>query len=124
MVNLVSAWLLSDGHHHGHGDDEHHHHDHNLRSAYFHVLADALTSALAIIALLAGQSLGWRWLDSGVGIVGALVIARWSWGLMRDPGAILPQRSDPRLADEVRPRLEADGDVRVTAISMTTIAAG
>src|SRR3546814_2425056 len=88
MVNLVSAWLLSDGHHHGHGDDEHHHHDHNLRSAYFHLLADALTSVLAIVALLAGRHRGWVWMDAAVGIIGALVILRWSWGLMRDTGEI------------------------------------
>src|SRR3546814_11704017 len=72
MVNLVSAWLLSDGHHHGHGDDEHHHHDHNLRSAYFHVPAAALTSVLALVALLAGSPLGWVWMDSGWGVIGAL----------------------------------------------------
>src|SRR3546814_3895042 len=91
-VNIVSAFLLSGGHahghSHGHGHHDHHGHDHghggkgqdnNLRSAYAHVLADALTSVLAIAALLAGRYLGWIWLDPVLGIVGSIVIARWSW---------------------------------------------
>ncbi|PND82949.1 cation transporter, partial [Escherichia coli] len=73
-----------DHHAHGHG-----HHDNNLRSAYFHVLADALTSVLAIVALLAGRYLGWAWADAAMGVVGAIVIARWSWGLLRDTGRVL-----------------------------------
>jgi cation diffusion facilitator family transporter len=84
IVNLVSAVLLFDGHHHAHSNqDHHHHHDNNLRAAYLHVLADALTSVLAIAALLGGRYLGWVWLDPVIGIVGALVIARWSWSLMK-----------------------------------------
>ncbi|PWG03921.1 CDF family Co(II)/Ni(II) efflux transporter DmeF [Sphingosinicella humi] len=122
LVNLASAWLLSDGHQHGH--DHHHHHDHNLRSAYFHVLADALTSVLAILALLAGRYLGWAWLDAAVGIVGALVILRWSWELMRDTGSILLDRSDLKLADEARRRIENDGDARVTDLHIWRIAPG
>lgn len=110
VVNLVSAWILHDNHqHHGHGhghDHDHHHHHHddaahghqrghvkgrdnNLRAAYLHVLADALTSVLAIIALVAGSQFGWAWMDPAMGIVGALVIARWSWGLIRDSGTVL-----------------------------------
>lgn len=123
LVNLASAWLLSDSHHHGAGGD-HRHHDHNLRSAYFHVLADALTSVLAIVALLAGAYLGWRWLDAAVGIVGALVILRWSWGLMRDAGGILLDRSDLHLAEEARRRIEDDGDARVTDLHVWRIAPG
>ena len=76
-VNLLCAFLLRDDH-------PHDHHDHNLRAAYLQVLADALTSVLAIVALVAGRSLGWTWMDPVMGIVGALVIARWSWG-GRDP---------------------------------------
>jgi cation diffusion facilitator family transporter len=129
LVNLASAWLLSGGHHHhhhghDHGHDHHHHHDNNLRSAYLHVLADALTSVLAIAALLCGRYLGWIWLDPVIGIVGALVIARWSWGLMRDTGAILLDRSDLRLADEARRRIEDDGDARVTDLHVWRIAPG
>lgn len=106
VVNLVCAWLLKDdhahhGHHHSHGHDHSHHHDHdghpaqasgrdnNLRAAYLHVLADALTSVLAIVALLVGRGYGWVWADPLMGIVGALVIVRWSWGLIRDSGSVL-----------------------------------
>jgi cation diffusion facilitator family transporter len=106
VVNLVSAALLFDRHHHGHGDPHHHHHDNNLRAAYLHVLADALTSVLAIAALLAGRHLGWVWLDPVIGIVGALVIARWSWGLLKDTSAILLDRTDDPTAARVRALVE------------------
>lgn len=128
VVNLVSAWLLKDDHDHHHG--HHHHHDHahdhdheapaaragqrdnNLRAAYLHVLADALTSVMAIVALLAGRSYGWVWLDPVIGIVGALVIARWSWGLVRDSGAVLLDyaRDDEDLPSEVRAAIESEHD--------------
>ena len=119
-VNLLSAWLLKDGHsHHGHGHDHEHDQrgrggaqDNNLRAAYLHVLADALTSVLAIMALLAGSVYGWLWLDPLIGIVGALVIARWSWGLVRDAGGILldalPAGED--LPNEIKAALEVEGD--------------
>jgi len=117
-VNLVSAWLLSGGgdhdHHHHEHHDHHHHHahvDHNLRSAYLHVLADAMTSVLAILGLLAGMFYGWIWMDAVVGIIGAAVIASWSWSLLRSSGAVLlDARADDALAAEVRRRLERDGD--------------
>lgn len=102
IVNLVSAWLLKDDHTHHHHHHTHahehgaHHHDHhpkardnNLRAAYLHVLADALTSILAIVALLLGRSYGWLWADPIMGVVGALVISRWSWSLIRDAGSVL-----------------------------------
>jgi cation diffusion facilitator family transporter len=141
VVNLASAWLLKDDHHHGghhhqhghhhhhehhdhHGHDHgphhtHHHHGHqtagrdnNLRAAYLHVLADALTSVLAIVALLTGRAYGWVWLDPLMGIVGAVVIARWSWGLIRDAGTVLldviPEGEE--LPDEIREALEEEGD--------------
>jgi cation diffusion facilitator family transporter len=110
VVNLASAWLLHGG---GHDHDEHahHHHDHNLRAAYFHVLADALTSVLAIAALVTGSLYDWVWMDPAMGIVGALVIARWSWGLMRDSGAVLLDAgADPRLPQAIRAAIESDGD--------------
>lgn len=123
VVNLASALLLHGGHHHHDHDgaDDHHdhqahghHHDHNLRAAYFHVLADALTSVLAIAGLLAGRYFGWVWMDPAVGILGAIVIARWSWGLMRDAGAVLLDTvPDQRVPGAIRTVLE-DGDVRVT----------
>jgi cation diffusion facilitator family transporter len=86
-VNVFSAWLLRDGHRHRNGD--HHGHDHNLRAAYLHVLADALTSLTAIFALLCGKLFGWAWMDPAMGIVGSLVIARWAYGLSREASAVL-----------------------------------
>lgn len=123
-VNIASAWLLHDGdhhgHHHGHAHDHddhgHGHHgrhdrDHNLRAAYFHVLADAVTSVGAILGLLAGRLYGWAWMDALMGIVGGVMIARWSWGLLRDSGAVLLDAvPDPGLADSIRGRLETGGD--------------
>lgn len=109
-MNLVSAWLLHPTEHsHEHGAS-HHHHDHNLRGAYLHVLADALTSVLAIAALLAGSFYGWTWLDPAVGLVGAIVIGRWSIGLMRDSGAVLLDASSAHLSGEVRAAVETHGD--------------
>lgn len=115
-VNVVSALLLGHGHSHGHRDEhEHaheHHHDHsheqdnNFRSAYVHVLADAVTSVLAIVALLAGRFLGWVWLDPVMGIVGAVVIARWAWTLMRDTSGVLLDRTDAHVAREIRELLQ------------------
>jgi cation diffusion facilitator family transporter len=129
-VNLACAWLLHDGHdghhhHHGHAHHDHDHdhdHDHahlardnNLRAAYLHVMADALTSVLAIVALLAGRSYGWAWLDPAIGVLGAAVILRWSWGLARDAGAILIDYDDdaPRMAETLRAAIETDEDTVV-----------
>lgn len=125
VVNLVSAWLLSEGghhHHDGHAHEHHHHHDNNLRSAYLHVLADALTSVLAIIALLAGRYFGVLWLDPVIGIVGALVIARWSWGLMRDTGRILVDSQAEDVATNIRELIENDGDAKVTDLHVWRVA--
>ncbi|NTW02671.1 MAG: cation transporter [Oscillochloris sp.] len=94
-------------------------HDHNLRAAYLHVLADAMTSLLAIIALGAGMFLGWVWLDAVMGIVGALVIMRWSWGLLRDTSAILLDSDTPTAkVQAVRARIEADADNRVADLHL------
>jgi cation diffusion facilitator family transporter len=116
-VNLVSAWLLSDDdHHHGHAhddaDDDHHHsHDHNIRAAYVHVLADAVTSVLAICGLLMGRFYGFAWMDALVGIVGAGVIISWGLGLIRSSGAVLLDVvPSGGLAERVRARLEVEGD--------------
>ncbi|MEK1833921.1 MAG: CDF family Co(II)/Ni(II) efflux transporter DmeF [Pseudomonas sp.] len=115
-VNIVSAFLLSGNHgHHGHDHHDHsHHHDNNLRSAYLHVLADALTSVLAIVALLAGRYLGWVWLDPVMGIVGAIVIAKWAYGLMGDSAAVLLDTTDEHVAAEIRELLESTDDVRIS----------
>ena len=95
LVNLACAWLLRGGHqhdHHGHDDRAHghgHHQDLNLRSAYVHVVADAATSVLAIVALFGGKLWGAAWLDPAMGIVGAGLVAVWAFGLMRDSGRVL-----------------------------------
>ncbi|MBN9094666.1 MULTISPECIES: CDF family Co(II)/Ni(II) efflux transporter DmeF [Pandoraea] len=87
------------------------HRDHNIRSAYVHVIADAAVSVLAIIGLLLARAFGWLWMDPLAGVIGALVIANWSWGLMRDTGAILlDMNPDSRLRGEVRRLLETSGD--------------
>jgi cation diffusion facilitator family transporter len=85
------------------------------------VLADALTSVLAIVALLAGRYLGWVWLDPVMGIVGSVVIARWAWGLMRDTAAILLDKTDEHVADEIREILGANGDTRLTDLHVWQI---
>jgi len=118
IVNLVSALLLN-GHSHGSCDSGHHHHDHNLRAAYLHVLADALTSVLAIIALLAGKHMGWIWLDPAMGIVGALVITRWAYGLLRDTSNILLDRDGGlEVAENIHSIIEADADNRIADLHL------
>lgn len=114
-VNLASAWLLHEGgdrqdHHHDR-DGHRHDHDHNLRAAYLHVLADALTSVLALVALVSGFLYGWVWMDPIMGIVGAVVIGIWSLGLLRSAGAVLLDAvPDRRLASRVKERLEVGTD--------------
>ena len=122
IANGVSAWLLQEGgqHDHDHGDDSHdacvhpaahRHQDHNLRSAYFHVLTDALTSVLAIVALLTGRFYGWLWMDPLMGLVGSIVIVRWSWGLLRGTGTVLLDTMPDRpLSEQIRSSLEENGD--------------
>lgn len=118
-VNLFSAFLLKDQDHHDHG---HHHEDHNLKAAYLHVLADALTSVLAIIALLAGKVFGWVWMDAIMGIIGALVITRWSVGLMRETGTILLDRSaDAHILEEIHRCLESGADNRLADLHVWKI---
>ncbi|MGV1790879.1 CDF family Co(II)/Ni(II) efflux transporter DmeF [Rhizobium sp. A37_96] len=143
VVNLVSAWLLRDdhGHHHGHShahahayghehDDDHHHdhsggRDNNLRSVYVHVIADAMTSVLAIVALLLGSRFGWTFLDPVMGIVGGLVILQWAWSLLRMSGAVLldfiPQGED--LPEEIREAIETDED-RITDLHVWQVGPG
>ncbi|HEV7407764.1 MAG TPA: CDF family Co(II)/Ni(II) efflux transporter DmeF [Bradyrhizobium sp.] len=127
-VNLVSAWLLRDMHdhdHHGQGHSHgHHHHDNNLRAAYVHVLADAATSILAILALVMAMRLQWVWADPAVGIVGSLVIASWAYGLIRDSSAVLLDVSaDKKIETVIRDRLETKGD-RVTDLHLWQVGPG
>ncbi len=115
-VNLLCAALLQD--HHVHADsneNDHRHHDHNLRAAYLHVLADALTSVLAIVALLSGKFLGWQRLDPLMGVVGAAVITRWSYQLLMDTSTVLLDRSgDGAMREAIQQRIESDSDNRVS----------
>ncbi len=134
-VNLISAALLGSGHEHrhqhahDHHDDGHAHShahavDQNLRAAYLHVLADALTSIAAIAALVLGRWLGWAWLDPVMGLAGAIVIARWSVGLMRDTGAVLLDAAgDPVLARAVRAAIEV-GDEKVNDLHLWRVGPG
>lgn len=142
-VNLASALLLRGHHHHDHGHhdqdhhdhdnhhghahhhDEGHHHDHNLRAAYVHVLADALTSVLAILALAGGAVLGIRWLDPVMGLVGAAVILWWSWGLIRNSSSVLLDReASAATAEAVRSLIEADADNRVADLHLWQVGTG
>ncbi len=116
-VNLACAWLLKGGraHHHGHenhhdhGGHDHHHHDLNLRSAYLHVIADAATSVLAILALTGGMIWGANWLDPVMGIVGAGMVAVWAYGLLRDTGRVLLDAGiNAPVVAEIREIIKAD----------------
>ena len=133
VINLTSAWLLADDHdHHHHRDDETnehhaehgHHHDTNLRAAYVHVLADAMTSVLAIVALLAGRFYGWVWLDPVMALVGVCVILSWSYGLLRSAGTVLLDiQPDRRLPGRIRKALEVEGD-RVSDLHLWRLGPG
>lgn len=133
VVNVVSIVLLRDRHagHDHHGADHHtdhhheagHHHDHhghhhgnlNLRAAYIHVVADALTSVLAIVALLGGKFMHWNALDPLMGIVGSILILRWTYTLLQDTGSILLDReTHDDLAAEIRTAIESDGDTQIS----------
>src|SRR6266481_4666164 len=153
-VNVASAWLLSGGHHdhshsqshghshhhsqshdhhdHDHGEEGHdheaahgaHHRDNNMRAAVIHVMADAAVSVLVIVGLITARAFGWLWMDPLAGFLGALVIANWSFGLLRDTGSILLDRTpDPRMAEKVRMVIEGDGD-RVTDLHLWRLGPG
>lgn len=129
-VNVASLWLLGGhghrhDHDHDHGHDHHHEHDHNLRAAYVHVLADALTSVLAIGALLAGRYAGWWFLDPAMGIVGGLLIAKWSLNLCRDASRqLLDAVPSAELARRIASRLEGIDDVKIADLHLWEIAPG
>ena len=84
-----------------------------MKSAYMHVLADAFTSVLAIAALLAGRYIGWVWLDPVMGVVGGVVIGRWSWSLMKATAAVLLDKTDDHVAEEIQALVEASGDTKI-----------
>jgi cation diffusion facilitator family transporter len=130
-VNLVCAFLLGGAHDHGkdhahvhgsHEHDAHGHHDLNLRSAYVHVVADALTSVLAIVALTGGRQFGWSWLDPTMGIVGSVIVGVWAYGLVRDTSRVLLDREmDIPLVDEIRSAVESHGDARIVDLHLIRV---
>lgn len=128
VVNGASAWVLMSTpheHHHEHSHDHGHHHDHNLRAAYLHVLADALTSLLAIVALLAGKFMGAVWLDPAMGIVGAALVARWSYGLIRDTSRVLlDNQAEEHQVVALRKSIEGNSTDRVTDLHVWSIGHG
>ena len=142
VVNGGSVFILGGDHHHDHGDghnhshghshshddhdhsahEHHHHHDHNLRSAYLHVLADALTSVTAIIALLAAKYFGWIWMDPFMGIVGSLLVAKWSIGLLKQTSrTLLDHQAPEEVVNSVRHKIEEDGHSHITDLHVWSI---
>lgn len=129
IVNLVSALLLRHDHAHDEDHDHHHEHEHqdtNLRAAYVHVLADALTSVLAILGLLAGRYMGWIWMDAVAGLLGAAVIAHWSVGLARTAGRnLLDSQDDSALEQAVRQQLaSAPGHAEINDLHLWRLGPG
>jgi cation diffusion facilitator family transporter len=125
VVNGVCVFILGgNGHSHHHHEEDygHHHHDHNLKAAYLHVIADALTSILAIVALLAAKYFGLIWMDPVMGVVGAILVARWSYGLLGSTGAVLLDRqASASLRARIQEVIEADKDTRVTDLHVWSI---
>ncbi len=137
LVNGVSVAILGlhdhgdsgahDHGHEGHGHEGHGHddHDHNLRAAYLHVLADALTSLTAIGALLAGRYFGLNWMDPAMGLVGTILVGSWSWGLLRQTSRVLLDHQEPEeVRQRVRTALEDAGDDRVVDLHVWAIGPG
>lgn len=123
-VNLVSAWLLREDHQHDH-DHDHGHTDHNLNAAYLHVLADALTSVLAIVALGGGRLFGWGFLDPLMGLVGATVVGRWAWHLVGASARVLLDAEDhSHVAAEVQKIIEAQPDHEVADLHLWRVGQG
>nr|WP_297461725.1 CDF family Co(II)/Ni(II) efflux transporter DmeF [uncultured Halomonas sp.] len=142
VINVLCAMILGGhGHGHGHGhehshayghDHDHHHGhaahkgaDHNLRAAYLHVIVDAMTSVLAIVALLIGKYTGAIWLDPAMGIVGAFLVVRWAWHLLKDTsGVLLDRRSDTWVRSLVREAIEGGGEDRIADLHVWQIGPG
>jgi cation diffusion facilitator family transporter len=126
-TNVASIFILG-GHGHGHGHDHHdhgHHHDHNLRAAYLHVMADALTSVTAIAALLLGKFAGLWWMDPLMGIVGGVVILFWAWNLVGTSGrTLVDMADDDSLRQEVLEAIESDADNRVVDLHLWQVGPG
>jgi len=123
VVNGICAFILNVDDHHEHGEHHHkHHHDHNLKSAYLHVMADALTSVLAIFALLTAKYFGLIWMDPAMGIFGALLVSIWSLGLLRTTSRVLLDRQGPEgIRHAIRERIEDDMDSKVADLHLWSI---
>jgi cation diffusion facilitator family transporter len=130
IVNLVSAFILKDDHSHTHGHDHHGHdhshgHDNNMRAAYLHVLADAATSVLAILALACGYYFGLSFLDPVAALIGALVIGSWSYGLIRDSAMVLLDAdADPKLSGDIKGTIERDLGARIADLHLWRLGPG
>lgn len=137
IVNIVCAVILARAHDHDHGhhhahdhghDHGHHHHDLNLKSAYLHVVADAATSVLAILALTGGWLYGWSWLDPIMGIVGAALVAIWAKNLLRQTGTVLLDREmDHPIVEEIREVVETgpeSGDTKISDLHVWRVGKG
>jgi cation diffusion facilitator family transporter len=137
-INVLCAFLLKD-HIHVSAETTHHEHefeidlhpehepehDHNLKAAYLHILADALTSVLAITALLAGKYYGWNMLDPIMGIVGALIISRWAYGLIKETSPVLMDESIAlRYKAAIQEAIEADSDNRIADLHIWRVSPG
>ena len=121
IVNGASVFILDAGHDHHH----HHHHDHNLKSAYLHVLADALTSLLAIFALVIGKYFGAVWMDPIMGIVGAILVARWSISLLKTTSAILlDEQASENTRNNIQEIIEADANNRIVDLHLWIVGPG
>jgi len=124
-VNLLSIWILGEQHDEQESHRSPHlpdHADHNLRSAYLHVVADALTSVLAIFALLAGKFLGLLWVDALMGVIGAVLVCRWSWGLLKDTSnVLLDKQVSPQLEEAVKQAIEQKDENRVADLHLWSI---
>lgn len=128
IVNVASVFVLHDSHHHDHGHkhahDHGHHHDHNMKAAYLHVLADTLTSLLAIVALLAGKYFGWVWMDAVIGMVGAAVIGRWSYGLIKESSDVLLDKTMHSSAfEDIAQHMKTELNTTITDIHVWRIGA-
>lgn len=136
-INVLSAMILGGhghehNHDHGHGHDRHSHdhathksEDHNLRAAYLHVIVDAMTSVLAIVALLFGKYTGAVWLDPAMGILGAFLVVRWAWHLLKDTsGVLLDRRSDSSVRSSVREAIEGEEGDRIADLHVWQIGPG
>lgn len=128
LVNGASVFILGADHSHDHDhhhEHEHHHHDHNLKSAYLHVLADALTSVLAIFALLIGKYYGAIWMDPLMGIVGAILVARWSIGLLKSSSRILlDEQGAEDIQEAIRSSIEGQEENRIVDLHLWTVGPG